>query len=253
MREALDFVLQEDKFPGIDNRLLTDDDWTPSRDALRVSDRKFLRNWIRDNADEKVWGKIIVAARRFQNSNTFDHLNLIWYALRAKRMAEDVRLGDDPLQRERQETHKRRLELAKSAEVLSGFWQEAQAKSAVLWQPFPIPFEQVLQLQHLNEIQAKLLRQLAGTPPPPSTRISRQSRGKKLCRTRECTAFMHSMAGHMLKVSGKPFFGAVTTLTNIAFPGADVSVDAVRFAVTQATTRAGRRRKTDALGGDKSA
>jgi hypothetical protein len=118
------------------------------------------------------------------------------------------------------------------------------------WPPFPIPFEQVLQLQQLNEIQAKLLRQLAGTPPPPSTRISRQSRGKKRGRTRECTAFMHSMAGHMLKVSGKPFFGAVTTLTNIAFPGADVSVDAVRFAVTQATTRAGRHRKTDALGDD---
>ena len=254
MKAALLSVLDQGTFPGISGRLLEEirslDD-----DALRATDREFLQTWIDDYADDPIWEKAIGAAHRFQKSRIFDNLSLIWYALRARRLAEDVRYGDDLLQRERQKRHDEMLKLAKSAEDLTNFWREAMARCALLTigrPPFPLPFEQVLHLKELNEIQTKLLRQLPGTPPPPSTRISRQDLGKNRHRSRECITFMYSMGGFMLEVCGKPFYDAVATMTNIAFPQADISVDDVRRVATQATTRSGRLRKTGALGGKKS-
>lgn len=119
-----------------------------------------------------------------------------------------------------------------------------------LWPPFPVPFDQVLQFQKLNKKQALLLLQMAGVPPP-APPISRQSHSKSRKRTREAGVFMRTLVGFMREASGKPHFDVVAILANIAFPTADLTTDNVR-ATMQATTRSARRRKSDALGPEKS-
>jgi hypothetical protein len=252
MRRELLRVLKGDRFPGISNRLSRDDKWLPEDDELRASDRDFLRTCLQDYADDPAWDKLVGAARRFRTSSTFDHSKLIWYALRALRAAQDSSSGVDPLHAERQARRKELLELAKSANDLTKFWQWAEAKPAVIapWSPFPVPFDQVLQFQKSNEEQALLLLQLAGarTPAPP---ISRQSHSKSRDRTREARVFMRTMVGFVQKACGKPHNKAVMMLANIAFPTADFTTDSVRAAM-QPTTRSARRRKSDALGAVKS-
>jgi hypothetical protein len=152
MRKALLRILEEDRFPGISNRLLRDDQWLPEDDELRASDRYFLQTWLEDYADDPAWDKLVRAARRFRTSSHFDHSSLIWYALRALRAALDSSSGVDPLHAERQARRDELLELAKSANDLTRFWQRAEAKSAVIapWSPFPVPFDQVLQFQRVE-------------------------------------------------------------------------------------------------------
>jgi hypothetical protein len=252
MRTALRKILNEGKFPGVSGRLLPEDKWLPEDDKLRISDRRFLQTWIDDYADDPAWEDLVAAANRFQKSDAFDHLSLIWYALRARRFAEDAGSGVDPFHAERQKRHEELLDIAKSADALTKFWREAEARAAVLWPPpFSVPIDLVWQLQELNEGQAELLRQMAGTPPP-TTPISRQSRGKKRDRTRELRLFVRSMVGFMQEACGKPRHEFVATLANIAFPTADVSADDVRAAM-QPTTRSGRRRKSGALSPKKGA
>ena len=250
MRTALRKILNEGKFPGISSRLLPEDKWLPKDDELRTSDRRFLQTWIDDYADDPAWEELIAAANRFQKSDAFDHLYLIWYALRAWRLAEDASSGVDPLYSERHKRHQELLDLAMSADALAEFWREAQARAAVLWSPpFPVPFGLVLQFQETNQDQAERLRQMAGTPPP-VTPISRQTRSKTRDRTRELRLFMQAMIAFMREACGKPCNELVATLANIAFPQADVSVDHAR-AARQLTTRAGR--KKDALSPKKGA
>jgi hypothetical protein len=166
--------------------------------------------------------------------------------------SEDAGSGVDPLHAERQARHDELLELANRADALTEFWQRAEAKSAVLapwFPPFPVPFDRVLQFQELNKEQARILRQMAGAPPPPP-HISRQSHSKTRDRTREPRLFMRTMVGFMRETCGKPHIDVVAILANIAFPGADITTDNVRAAM-QATTRSARRRKSDALGAEK--
>jgi hypothetical protein len=253
MRGELLKILKIGDYPGISNRLSPEDGWSPEHDELRTSDRQFLATWLADYAGDSLWDELVTAANRFQKSGTFDHLSLIWYAMRARRLAEDASSGDDPLYEERQKTREELLELAKSADALTGYWLRAQEKSAVLapwFPPFPIPFDQVLQFQEFNAAQAKCLRRIAGTPPR-VTPISRQRRSAQREQTRESGIFMREMVGFMRKICGKPRHQVVATLTGIAFPPTVFSTDQVRAAM-RSTTRSGRSRKTGALSTKKS-
>jgi hypothetical protein len=91
----------------------------------------------------------------------------------------------------------------------------------------------VQQLRKLHVREAHLLRQRAGRPPKPTMRIS------QLSLSREYVAFMDLMVGHMRELCGRPMYEAVTTITNIAYPEADVTAEAVR-AACRPTTREGR-------------
>jgi hypothetical protein len=245
MREELLKILKTGDYPGISNRLSSEVKWLPEDDELRTSDREFLQRWLTDYADDPAWDKLITAANRFKKSGTFRHLSLIWYALRARRLAEDAGSGIDPLYVERRKTRKELLDLAKSADALARYWHRAQAKSAVLapwFPPFPVPFEQVLQFQEFNAAQAECLRRIAGRPPRP-TRISRQGRSAKRKQTREFGVFMRTIVGFMREICGRPQLDVVAMLANVGFPEADFTTDDVRTA-TQPTTRSARRQKT---------
>jgi hypothetical protein len=246
-------IITEGSLPGISNRLSPEDKWLPQDDDLQTSDREFLHRWLKDYAGDSAWDKMVGAARRFRPSRTFDHTRLIWYALRALRAALDSSSGVDPLHAERQARHDELLELAKRADVLTEFWQRAEAKSAVLAPfspPFPVPFDRVLQFQELNKKQARFLREMAGARPP-APPISRQGHSKTRERTRESRVFMRTMVGFMRETCGKPHNDVVAMLATIAFPGADFTTDNVRAAI-QPSTRSARRRKNDALGPEES-
>jgi integrase len=207
MRTALLKILEEGEFPGISSRLSPEEKWSSEDDELRTSDGEFLQTWVDDYADDRAWEKLIADANRFQKFRTFDHLYLIWYALRARRLAEDDASGIDRLHAEREKTHEELLDLAKSADTLDKFWLEEKARQAVLAlgaQPFRIPIERVWELQTMNKGQAGLLRRMAAKPPPLTTFISRQRRSKERGQTREIGIFMRSMVGFVREACGKP-------------------------------------------------
>src|SRR5262249_47238012 len=72
--------------------------------------------------------------------------------------------------------------------------------------------------------------------------VSRQSGGKgKRNQSRKLGVFMQRMVNCMYECCGKPRYHAVATMTNIAFPDANVGAENVRSAC-RPTTRTGRRR-----------
>jgi hypothetical protein len=113
--------------------------------------------------------------------------------------------------------------------------QEAEAKQSVEWWWF----------------EAHRLRQLAKKVSAGEqnwdwdripVRVSRQSGGKgKRNQSRNLGVFMQRMVNWMYQWCGKPHYDAVATITNIAFPDANVVSENVRSAC-RPTTRTGRRR-----------
>jgi hypothetical protein len=227
--------------------------------GLRAADRAHLKRWIEDaSVDDPVWDRIVAKAP----GET--HRTIIFYALETRRIAEAAKFGDDPILREGQERRAKLLTLAEKADDLARYYQEAENYSgiAMFFQRFLVlpvlpeqeavprvepPYLRVQQLRELHEREAQLLRQLAGRKPRPTTRISRQSGGKnKRDRSREYVAFMYLVVDHMREMSAKPHYGAVATMTNIAFPKADVTTDEVRAACRH-RTKFGRHRKIGTL------
>ena len=115
--------------------------------------------------------------------------------------------------------------------------EEAEAKQALEW---------------LGR-EAQRLRQLAknesaGEPNwdwgPITVRASRQSGGKgKRAHSREQGVFMQRMVNWMYQYCGKPRYNAVSLITNIAFPKADVVAEDVRSACRTANGRSGALRQ----------
>jgi hypothetical protein len=243
MRKALQKILREGKFPGLSVPLDPEDEWSPSADELTRSDRRFLEIWLNDCADDPAWDRIVTAARRFNSAANYMHLWLLRDALQVRRRAHEVSSGVDPRLQQRVSRRDYLLELKEHAESIARYWDRAQMKLARLLlspPPFPVSFPRVMEFQDLNREQAGIFRQLAGSTPSPTVRVTRQRK------SRERTSFMRPMVNLMKETCGKPRYNDVAMLTNIAFPDIDTSKDQVRLAATQATTRSGRRRKTDA-------
>jgi hypothetical protein len=178
-------------------------------DKLDAADKAFLKRWVENCADDPIWQEIVADARAYglwpQNSI---HSRIIWYALDARRIAEGMKAGDDPML---QYKRKRRAELralADKADDLAQFYREEEKYSGVadFFQrllALPVmpeqeavprvepPFLRVQQLQELHKQEATLLRQLAGREPKPTTFISREKA------KRPVIAFIHLMAGYM--------------------------------------------------------
>jgi hypothetical protein len=231
-------------------------------DKLDAADRAFLGRWAKNCPDDPIWQEIVADARAYglwpQNSI---HSTIIWYALDARRIAEGVKGGNDPLLQHKQKRHVELLALADKADDLARFYQEEEKYSGIadFFQRFmtlPVmpeqeavprvepPFLRVQQLRELHEREAKLLRQLAGREPKPTTFISRE-KGK-----RAVTAFIHLMANYMDELCRKQHRRAIAILASEAF-NSHVEDEDVRKALIP-STRKGRRRKIRALNTKKS-
>jgi hypothetical protein len=228
---------------------------------LRSTDRPFLKLWA-ESADDPIWANVIADARA--QDYGYDgwptkklYSELIWYALDARRIAESVKGGFDPVLEHEKAQRDFLLALAKKAEDLAQYFEETEKYSGIANffhenLKLPVTAEQeavyrvepsrlrVQQLQTLHKQVAQLLRQRASREPKGQTFVSRE-KGK-----REITAFIHSMTTYMNDFSGKPQHPAVATLTNIAF---DVGIDGndVRKALEPSTRNArALKRKTRA-------
>jgi hypothetical protein len=125
MKKKLVAVLKGDTFMG---------------DKLDAADRAYLRRWADYYADDPIWEEIVADARAYgQLPHLSMHSELILYALRVRRFAESVRLGEDPDLRERQKRRAELLALAVKADDLARHYQEAEKYSGIAMFYTPIP------------------------------------------------------------------------------------------------------------------
>ena len=179
-------------------------------------------------------------------------------ALRARQFAESQ--TDTPAvkrKREQQRGQQERSDLLKLAGKIDDFLRHYRACSKAL-QPVRVPSpkgpltEELVAKLSLDwlEREAPRLRQLAekvsARDPtwdwgPIPVHVSRQSGGKgKRNQSRKLGVFMQRMVNCMYELCRKPRYDVVATITNIAFPNANVISEDIRSAC-RPTTRAGRR------------
>jgi hypothetical protein len=200
-----------------------------------AGDQAHLKRWVDGWADNPVWEKIEADAR---NPGSV-YSDLVWNAIQARRIAESVKGGNDPIRRERQKQREELLDLAGKANEMALYFQEAEKYPGVanFWFRFltlPVTPEQeavprvessilrVQQLRQLHEQEAQLFLRLAGKEPKATTKIRREKR------TLLITAFIYLMTDYIHALCFHRHNEAVAILGNIAFPGYDLDAEAVR-------------------------
>jgi hypothetical protein len=194
---------------------------------LKPDQRAHLDRWARDWADDPVWPKVKAAARSVHPR--WIYVEIIMYAIQARVVAEGVRFGQDPILEADKKRRDKLLAVADKADDVARHFAWAEQISGFLRR------------------EAQDLRQRAGREPRPTTRISRQARGRIRPRSREYGAFMRLMVEHMRYLTGKPQYHAVAEATNAAFPDADVTDEDVRSACRPSTRSARTPQETGAL------
>ena len=213
-----------------------------------------------------MWEQIAADTRTYGELPTMvegPYSSFIGSALRARQFAESQ--TDTPavqrkrkLQREQQD----RSDLLELADKIEDVLRHHQScRKAQLPQRVPSPRGPLPELPQEAEARRSLdwlrreahrLRQVAekvsaGEPnwdwDRIPVRVSRQSGGKgKRNQSRNLGVFMQWMVNCMYELCGKPRYDAVATMTNIAFPDADVVAENVRSAC-RPTTRTARRKR----------
>ena len=240
-------------------------DYYLKRPGLTKADRAHLTRWLAE-ARDPVWEQIAADTRTYGELPTMvegPYSSFIGSALRARQFAESQ--TDTPavqrkrkLQREQQD----RSDLLELADKIEDVLRHHQScRKAQLPQRVPSPRGPLPDLPQEAEAKRSLewLRREAQQAPascrksvrgraewdlgPIPVRVSRQSGGKgKRNQSRNLGVFMQRMVNCMYEWCGKPRYDAVATMTNIAFPDADVVAENVRSAC-RLTTRTARRKR----------
>jgi hypothetical protein len=234
------------------------------RPELSEADRAHLKRWLNEVSDP-VWEQIAADTRRYGGLPTFvegPYFYFIGSALRARQSAEGKTISPvlwrkRKQQREQQESS----DLFALADKLEDVVRHRQAcRKAQHPARVPSPSGPLPDLPQVAEAKRAVawlgrethrLRQLAErvSADEPDwdwgrvrNHVSRQSGGKgKRNHSRALGVFMRQMANCMYECCGKPRYRAVATITNIAFPDANVMAENVRSAC-RPTTRIARRR-----------
>jgi|SRR5215467_1983636 len=233
--------------------------------GLTKDDRAHIKRWFVE-ANDPVWEKIAADARAYGELGPVvegPYSRFIGSALRARHFAESQ--TDTPAvkrKRKQQREQQERLDLLALAEKMEDVVRHRQScRKAQHPQRVPSPRGPLPELPQEAEAKRSLewlrreahrLRQVAekvsaGEPTwdwgPIPVRVSRQSGGKgKRSQSRKLGVFMQQMVNCMYHWCGKPRYDAVATITNIAFPDADVVSENVRSAC-RPTTRTARRKR----------
>jgi hypothetical protein len=233
------------------------------RPSLSEADRAHLQRWLKEVRDS-IWEKIAADARAHGELGPVvegPYSIFIGAALRARQFAESQ--TDSPaVQRKRKQHHEQQecSDLLALADQMEDVVQNYQAcRKAQYPRRVPSPSgslpeeaEAKRSLEWLGR-EAHRLRQLAekvSAGEPETVRVSRQSGGKgKRKQSRELNVFMQKMVTCMCQLCGKrkPHHAAVATITNIAFPDADVVAENVRSACRPTTRKARRKRCTQPI------
>jgi hypothetical protein len=231
------------------------------RDA---ADYAHLDRWLAE-AQDPIWEKLahdIKEHGAFQQIENGPYL-FIGAALRARKLAESAESPSITksriLRREKNERKDMLTYAATMIDVIQSyprferFLVPPSPPDPDVW-PRPPTSEQLEAMASLEWLtrNAGKLRVIAQTPTKDeidwddfaSITVSRQNAGNgKSPRSRELGVFMKWMVNFTYRASGKPHYNAVATMTNIAFPDADMVAEHVR-AACKPTTRMGRRPKT---------
>ena len=259
LRSALNYYLEPPELTEAERY------YRMQRRKLTDADRAHLKRWLNE-ADDPIWERLAADTRTYGQPPTVvegPYSVFISSALLARQFAEG-KVVSPAVQRKRnqQREQQERLELLELADKVDDFLRHYQACSKARSPvrvpspdgPFPEELVAKLSLDWLKR-EAHRLRQLAekvsthdstwdGGPIP--VRVSRQSGGKgKRNQSRNLGVFMQRMVNCMHEWCGKPRHDVVATITNIAFPNANVIPEDVRSAC-RPTTRA-RRRRSGAL------
>jgi hypothetical protein len=250
LRSALNYYLQQPK--------------------LAEADRAHLKRWLAE-ARDPVWERIAADTRTYGELPAFvegPYSYFIDSALRARQFAESQ--TDTPaVQRKRKQQHEwqDRSDLLELAEKIEDVLRHRQScRKAQHPQRVPSPTGPLPELPQEAEAKRSLewlgreahrLRQVAekvsaGEPEWDwdriPVRVSRQSGGKgKRNQSRNLGVFMQRMVNCLYRCCGTPHYNAVATITNIAFPDADVVAENVRSACRPTTRTARRKRCTQPL------
>jgi hypothetical protein len=217
---------------------------------LDSSERSFLRMLSEEFGDDPIWKTVIRSARaRGLVPVHSEAESIVWYALRARRLALSLKAGD-LMQRDRIEHRNRLLSLAKKADDLARYYHEVEQYSGIAgyihrFLRLPVTPEQeavpriehtslrVKQLQFIHEREAEMLREMASDPPGPTTFISQQTR------KRSVVGFIHLAAEFMKEFTGQEHRSAIALLASAAFNSVLDNED-VRKALAP-STRTGRK------------
>lgn len=209
--------------------------------STRNDDKKHIRKWLNTESAEDYVPHEIVA-------DPITRCDIIAYALDAVRYALAAADGRDLAREQKQEERARLSSLAQKAEDLAAYFRSVEQYPG-LAERYERSLLPPRSLSMLHKCEAELLRPHPFTEPPPTTFISRQTGGgktkKKRERSRVYSAFIVFMVMRMKEEFGRPYYGVVASLTNMAFPEAEISA-----ADVEATWRSGQayiRRNTRAL------
>jgi hypothetical protein len=245
-------------------------DYYLKRPGLTKADRAHLKRWFAE-ARNPVWERIAADTRTYGELPTIvegPYSVFIGSALRARQFAESQ--TDTPaVQRKRklQRAQQDRSDLLELADKIKDVLRHHQScRKAQLPQRVPSPTGPLPELPQEAEARRALewlgreahrLRQvaekvLAGEPEWDwdriPVRVSRQSGGKgKRAKSRELGVFMQKMVNCMYQCCGKPRYEAVSRITNIAFPDANVVAEDVRSACRPTTRTARQKRCTQPM------
>jgi hypothetical protein len=246
-------------------------DYYLKRPGLTKADRAHLTRWLAE-ARDPVWEQIAADTRAYGELPAFvegPYSVFIGSALRARQFAEGEVISP-ALQRKRdqQREQQERSDLLALAHKLEEAVRDYEAcrkaqHPQVVPSPTGLPVPELPQraeakrsLEWLRR-EAPRLRQVAEKMSagerewdwgPIPVRVSRQSGGKgKRNQSRNLGVFMQRMVNCMYECCGKPRYDAVATMTNIAFPDADVDAENVRSACRPTTRTARRKRCTQPM------
>jgi hypothetical protein len=250
---------------------LVEEQYLTLRLSLSEADRAHLNRWLEEVRDP-IWEKIAADARAHGELGAVvegPYSIFIGAALRARQFAESE--TDAPAvqrkrkqQREQQESSELRALADKMEEVVRHYQacrkaqhpQRVPSPSGFPLSPSPRELETKQSLEWLGR-NAHRLRQLAERPSAGEpnwdwdripVHVSRQSGGKgKRNQSRKLGVFMQQMVNCMDRCCRKPRYDAVATMTNIAFPDADVVAEDVRSACRPTTRTARRKRCTQPM------
>jgi hypothetical protein len=239
---------------------------------LTEADRAHLNRWLAEVTDP-VWEQIAADIRAYGElplSVEGPYSNFIDSALRARQSAESTIDSPSLLRKreqQRQQQERALVALAVKMDEVVRDYRRFQTRSprpprppgSPTWEtpsPEEVRWREAQRSLEWLEQEAQKVRQVADGPnaEPPTwdwdhvrVHVSRQRGGRgRRSRSRELRLFMQRMVNFMYQACGKPRYHAVATITNIAFPDAEVVAEHVRSAC-RPTTRVGRRRTTGAL------
>jgi hypothetical protein len=201
--------------------------------SLDANASELLDRWLIDERAEEDWAKINQLAKG--QGRRLQPQTLVTIVLEARHIAATRKQLDSGINK----TTAKYSQLANQAEDLGQLFAELSDEEDPTSDSARTFVCNSRQYIRLSKWAANVLRELADSLPSltAGARMSRSDRDGSA----ERTAFMSRVAHHLSQLCGRPCHGEVATLTEIAFPGREISIEQVRNAIARPTTRVGRK------------